>query len=117
MQRRTAGVLGAIAAIAAAPVAGATTTPANNSAVPVASSYAELLQPIPNATERLKLADAEASERPAVLIKAQYYAHHHHHHHHHYRYIRRVRPGYYWYGGRWLRNHHHHHHHHHHSHY
>jgi ABC-type Zn2+ transport system substrate-binding protein/surface adhesin len=66
-----------------------------------ARSFAELLQPIPDATVLLAaaeassardLADSESMDRRMV---AQYYHHHHHHHHHHYR-----------------RYHHHHHHHH-----
>jgi hypothetical protein len=90
----------------------AATSPADAPAVPVAASYAELLQPIPNAVERLRAADAEADARPARLIEAQYVAHHHHHHHHHNRgwYLKN---GYVWLGGAWvLRPHHHHHHHH-----
>jgi G3E family GTPase len=60
-----------------------------------ARSFAELLDPIPNAAgilraESERTQDEGSTERPLVL--AQYY-HHHHHHHHHY--------------------HHHHHHHHH----
>jgi hypothetical protein len=60
-----------------------------------ARSFAELLDPIPNASSVLQAederatADASADEKPMVV--AQYH-HHHHHHHHHY--------------------HHHHHHHH-----
>jgi G3E family GTPase len=75
-----------------------------------AASYADLLEPIPNAVERLKIADAQEAPQ-ARLIEAQYapaeppvVAHHHHHHHHHH--WRRHRRHYY---------HHHHHHHHHHS--
>ncbi len=66
-----------------------------------ASAYAALLNPIPNATEALKAADAAAREKaPAKIELAQYYYHHHHHHHHHQ-----------W----WRRRYHHHHHHHHHN--
>jgi hypothetical protein len=65
-----------------------------------ARSFAELLDPIPNAASVLKMederatADAPVDEKP--LVVAQYHHHHHHHHHHHY---------------------HHHHHHHHYRHY
>jgi hypothetical protein len=65
--------------------------------LPPARSFAELLDPIPNAANVLRVeyeraaTDASADERP--LVVAQYHHHHHHHHHHHYR-------------------HHHHHHHH-----
>jgi hypothetical protein len=81
------------------------------------TSYAELLQPIPNAVALLKTANeleaaartSKAGESGAQTQLAQYwphhhhhnnywrrryYHHHHHHHHHHWRY------------------HHHHHHHH-----
>jgi ABC-type nickel/cobalt efflux system permease component RcnA len=65
-----------------------------------ARSYAELLQPIPNAVALLMAADevtaardkAEAGQTPNVQLAQD----HHHHHHHH-------------------RRHRHHHHHHHHN--
>jgi hypothetical protein len=66
-----------------------------------ARSFAELLDPIPNAEKVLRsqnerISDAAASEdKPMVL--AQYYHHYHHHYHHH--------------------HHHYYHHHHHHHHY
>ena len=40
----------------------------------------ELLEPVPNALDALKTADA--APRPARLQLAQYHHHHHHHHHH-----------------------------------
>ena len=84
MNRKAATIVSAAAAIAGG-TAAVGATPAQAPAVPVAASYAELLEPIPNAVERLKLADAQAASRPAELIPAQYYQdyHHHHHHHHH----------------------------------
>ena len=104
--------LAGVAALAAAPAIATANTPA----VPVATSYAELLQPIPNATERLQLADAEDQAAAPRLIPAQWGRdHHHHHHHHHNRAWWLPAHGYYWFGGRWtLRPVHHHHHHHHH---
>lgn len=65
--------------------------PVNQSSVNRAEvqSYAELLEPIPNALEKLRVDDMQPPPR-ARLIPARF--HHHHHHHHHY--------------------HHHHHHHH-----
>jgi hypothetical protein len=118
MDRKTTTLLGTAAALAAAP--GLAAAPqAMQPAVPVAASYAELLEPIPNAVERLQLADTESAAQPPRLILAQYapapgpVAHHHHHHHHHNRrwYLAN---GYYWHGGAWvLRPVHHHHHHHH----
>ena len=66
-----------------------------------ARSFAELLDPIPNAQNVLR-AEIErsggAEEKPIVM--AQYYHHHHHHHHYHHHYY-----------------HHHHHHHYYHHHY
>jgi hypothetical protein len=66
-----------------------------------AGSFAELLDPIPNAENVLRAENERipdptvAEERPMVV--AEYYHHHHHHHYHHHYY-----------------HHHHHHHHHHH---
>ncbi len=66
MSRKTkAGVIGAITAMAAA-------VPA----VAPAQTFADLLQPIPNAVERLKLADAQ----DAQLIRTRMQAADHHHH-------------------------------------
>jgi hypothetical protein len=113
MDRKTAALAGAAAAALAVSPAAAMAGPSSGP-VPAATSYAELLQPIPNAVERLQQADAEA---PPQLIKAQVVVgvpHHHHHHHHHYNRAWYLRNGYYWLGGRWvLRPRHHHHHHHH----
>jgi hypothetical protein len=75
-----------------------------------ARSFAELLQPIPDATVLLAAAEAASARELSAdgesmdrRMQAQYYHHHHHHHHH------------------WRRYHHHHHHyyhhHHHHHHY
>lgn len=115
MDRKTALILGAAAALTAAPALAA--PHAERSAVPVAASYAELLTPVPNALERLKASDAEAMAQQPQLIEAQYYqrpvAHHHHHHHHNRRWY--MRNGYVWSNGGWIlrpRPHHHHHHHH-----
>jgi hypothetical protein len=107
-------LLGAAVALTAAP---ALATPADQApAIPVAASYAELLTPIPNAVERLKLADAEAQAQQPRLIEAQFIVPHHHHHHHHHNRRWYLQNGYYWNNGAWIlrpRPHHHHHHHHH----
>lgn len=123
MDGKTAKIIGvAAAALAAGPAlaqAGAPQEPA----VPAASSYSELLQPIPNAVERLKIADAEADAQ-ARLIPVQYGGyqyqndHHHHDHHHHNRRWYQSH-GYVWYLNRWVTRDYytaHHHHHHQHSH-
>lgn len=115
MERKIAGLIGAAAAI------GAVASPAAAAPAPTdvlqANSYADLLQPIPNASTKLEALDAQASEpaeKPVQL--AQFYYHHHHHHHHH-GYWHHHHHGYY--GPRVVvvpprfRHHHHHHHHHH----
>ena len=114
MDRKTATIVGAAAALTASPaLVGSSTVQAAPSPL-VAASYSELLEPIPNAVERLRTYDAEAAARPARLIPAQYNRHHHHHHHHHNRHWYRTH-GYSWLNGAWVlapRPHHHHHHHH-----
>ena len=123
-------VMGAMSSLVALPTAGA--AGAATPPLPRAQSYADLLQPIPNAAEKLRAADS-ATLQPAVatpgdakLVPAAY------------RYVwerRRVyyrtyrrpryRRHYYYYGYRYYappvipylyyRHHHHHHHHHHHG--
>ncbi|WP_353227055.1 hypothetical protein [Novosphingobium sp.] len=63
--------------------------------IPAAVSYADLLEPVPDALARLHADDAMAAD--AHMIQAQYrggYDHHHHHHHHHH-----VRHSTRWYRG------------------
>jgi hypothetical protein len=81
--------LGALNAAEAAPIA--SPAPAD---ILRANSFADLLEPIPNAAAQLRVVDesAPATSANENIQLAQY---HHHHHHHHYR-----------------RRHHHHHHHH-----
>lgn len=104
MDKHLAGMIGAVSAlVATAPAQAATARPLTVDASMQASSYADLLRPIPNALAVLKAmaaaqgattSEAPISEGQATVQKVQF---HHHHHHHHYR-----------------RRHHHHHHHHHH---
>ena len=107
-------------AAAMAIATGATTAPmAVAEPIPAAFSYADLLQPLPDAAERLRLDDAAGPDE-AHLIPAQLnigigVGHHHHHHHHSARWYRS--HGFYWNGQVWIqgpppRPHHHHHHHH-----
>ena len=101
---------GAAVALASAPMAGLA-APADAPAVPPAASYADLLQPIPNAVARLQVADLREAAATAQLIPAQY----DHHHHHYVRHDRRwyISHGYYWFHGQWVLRpppHHHHHH-------
>ncbi|MBV8592773.1 MAG: hypothetical protein JOZ27_00565 [Caulobacteraceae bacterium] len=119
MDKSIFGLTAALGALAALPAA-ANPSDASQPALPRAQSWSELLDPIPNAVEKLQLVNAEDAAQPR-LIEAQYVApvvaHHHHHHsqtvyvqrhhHHHYvrvrryRHVRRVVV---------VRHHHHHHH-------
>ncbi len=81
MKIRMAALLGSTAALLAVPAAQAA-APATQSQQPLAaSSYAELLEPVPNAVQALE-ADNSA-QQPARMQLAQYHHHHHHYHHHH----------------------------------
>jgi hypothetical protein len=92
MDKRIAGLLGAAAALTA--VSGAQAMTPQGTELAPAASYADLLQPVPNAVALLKDDDARLAQTPASGATRVAQAHHHHHHH--------------------RRRHHHHHHHHHH---
>ena len=110
MDKKIAGLLGAVAGLASVSAANATTqTPANPTEALQASSYADLLAPIPNAKELLIADDTARSDQPARVQLAQITVQVGHHHHHHHRYHRKVIIK--------RHNRHHHHHHHHHSNY
>lgn len=114
MDKKIAGLLAAVAGLALTGSAQAAIPPAPDASQALqASSYGDLLAPIPNAVALMKADDAARAQtaqtpnsEPASDVQvAQFYRpfyHHHHHHHHHHSYY-----GYY-------RNYHHHHHHHHH---
>jgi hypothetical protein len=116
MEKKIAGLLGAMATLGAFNAAEAAPIP---SPAPTdilrANSFADLLEPIPNAAALLQAVDESrpsASADENVQL-AQYYHHHHHHHHSQYRrYYDEPRviivPRRY----RYYRHHHHHHHHH-----
>lgn len=94
MQKTMVGLVGAVAALGALDAAVA--APMASTVPPMqASSFAELLEPIPNAAAALRIADmqAPAGAEDNQVVQVRY----HHHHHHH-----------------WRRHRHHHHHHHHH---
>jgi hypothetical protein len=116
MDKKIAGLLGAVAALTSVDAAQATTTPPVNPTETMrAASYADLLTPIPNAVALLDADDAARSQRPAAegadgVQVAQY--HHHHHHHHHRRTII-IRRHHHHHHHHYRRYHHHHHHHHH----
>jgi hypothetical protein len=93
LDKKLAGLLGAVAALGTIGTAQASTAPAPTDVL-AANSYAELLQPIPDASARLKALDEQ--QRTGTKEGGIQLAYRHHHHHHHY--------------GR--RRHHHHHHHH-----
>jgi hypothetical protein len=108
MEMKIAGLLGAMATLGAFNTAQAAPAPAPSDVLR-ANSFAELLEPIPNAAALLKAVD-ESQPNPSLNENVQLvqYHHHHHHHHHHHAYRRYgpvlVVPRY--------RRHHHHHHHH-----
>ena len=106
MEKKIAGVLGAVAALTTLTAAQAAPTD-----VLRANSYAELLNPIPDATAKLRVLNEREASQPAEQEKTLQLAYHHHHHHHHRAYFRRpviVVPH--------RRYHHHHHHFYHHHH-
>ena len=118
MDKKIAGLLGAVATLGTLGTAQAAPAPMD---VLQANSYADLLEPIANASALLQAIDESAPPKASENVQlAQFYYHHHHHHHHHHSFYRRryydydapvvVVPGY-----RRYYHHHHHHHHHHHS--
>jgi hypothetical protein len=111
MDKKLSGLLGTVAAVAMCHASAAAPQAAGQPDPLEVHSYAELLNPIPNAVALLVADDSRKSEE-AKIEPAQYVYHHHHHHHHHHRYWRG--PVYPWWGRRY---HHHHHHHHHHQYY
>jgi hypothetical protein len=119
MDRKIAGVIGAVAALGTVGGANAAAAATNPADVLKAESFADLLKPVPNATEALRAIDAAApAPQPGGERVAQFYRHHHHHHafyyhhHHHHRAIVRVAPGIAVVVPRRRFYHHHHHHHH-----
>lgn len=93
MDKKIAGLLGAVAALASLDAAQAATSAVPNPAATMrAGSYAELLAPIPNAVALLSADDAARTGQSSA--KGTQLAQHHHHHRYHRRH----------------RRHHHHHH-------
>jgi hypothetical protein len=89
MDKKIVGLIAAIGSVAPMSAAQAAVSPLEVSQVMNARSFAELLEPIPDASAILKMAD----ETPVLDARDSVMAMDHHHHHHRYR------------------NHHHHHHH------
>jgi hypothetical protein len=119
MEKKIAGLLGAMATLGAmnAAEAAPAPTPAPTDVLR-ANSFADLLEPIPNAASLLQAID-ESGPAPSTnenVQLAQLYVYHHHHHHHHHHGMRRYGPRVIVVPPRYGRyRHHHHHHHHHHS--
>jgi hypothetical protein len=89
MEKKIAGLVGAVAALGtlAAVQAAPARTPPTVSPLE-ANSYADLLQPIPNAVALLKVVDERAPTSSEANV--QLAQNHHHHHHHHHSHSRRV---------------------------
>jgi hypothetical protein len=109
MEKKLAGLLGAMATLGAFTAAQAAPMP---SPAPTdilrANSFADLLNPIPNAAALLQAVDESGPVSSANENVQLVQYHHHHHHHHHHHGLRRIVP-------RIIlgpRRHHHHHHHH-----
>ena len=83
MEKKIAGLLGAVAALGAFTAAEAAPMPAPADILR-ANSFADLLEPIPNAAALLQAVDESAPVTSADgnIQLAQYHHHHHHHHHH-----------------------------------
>ena len=117
MDKKIAGLLGAVAALGSVDTTQAATQPAPNPAETLrAASYADLLTPIPDAVALLNADDAARAQRTAESadgVKVAQYHHHHHHHHHRRLFI--IRRHHHHHHHHYRRYHHHHHHHHHHS--
>lgn len=114
MEKKIAGLIGAIATLGSftAADAGVISTPSAPDILK-ANSFADLLEPIPNALALLQVVD-ESGPIPSAdqnVQLAQFY--HHHHHHHHHSHYRRYEPRIVIVPPRFRRHHHHHHHHHH----
>jgi hypothetical protein len=116
---KVVGLVGAISGLATLDASQAASLEGPNTrGLTPARSYAELLEPIPNALAVLQAIDAAEAARgaqeagsDASVTLVQYYHHHHHnrwwrHHHHHNRWWR-----HHHHHNRWWRRHHHHHHH------
>jgi len=115
MDKKIAGLLGAAAALTSMTSATQAAPPQTTELAP-ATSYRDLLNPIPNAVPILRADDQRLARRQStegtqlaqVSVQVGHHHHHHHHHgvrirvghHHHHHHVVGVRVG-----------HHHHHHH------
>jgi hypothetical protein len=110
MEKKIAGLLGAMATLGAFNAAEAAPIP---SPAPTdvlrANSFADLLEPIPNAAAQLQAVD-ESAPVPSANENVQLAQYHHHHHHHHHSQYRRYAPRIVVVPRRYRHHHHHHHH-------
>jgi hypothetical protein len=112
MEMKIAGLLGAMATLGACNAAEAAPmahpAPAE---ILNANSFADLLEPIPNAVALLQVVEESGpiSSADENVQQVQFY-HHHHHHHHHSQYRRYYQPRFIVVPRRYRHHHHHHHH-------
>jgi hypothetical protein len=87
MTKTRALLLCSTAALLTFSAAGQAATPAaaDSTTALGANSYADLLEPIPNAVALLQADNAARAQQPARVQLAQYHDHHSYHHHHSYR--------------------------------
>ena len=83
MDKTIIGLVGAASALVLANGAGATAALAGPARLAPAQSYAELLDPIPDAISRVTAPSDDVDGGVVTVELAQYHHHHHHHHHHH----------------------------------
>jgi hypothetical protein len=106
MDKKLMGMLGAASTLAllAGGSASAATSGTEPAGVAPANSFAELLDPIPNAVDVLKVDNENRASEPAQAPEqvAQYHHHHHHHYYHHHHH-------HYYHHHHWYHHHHHHH--------
>jgi hypothetical protein len=117
MEKKIAGLLGAVATLGAFSGAQAAPTPSPTPTdVMRANSFADLLEPIPNASALLQAIDESAPAQPAdsniqlAQVVIGIGRDHHHHHHHHAGYGRYYAPRVVVVPRRYRHHHHHHHH-------
>ena len=86
MDKRIAGLLGGVAALTTLGTAQAAAPATSAGGALSASSYADLLTPVPDAMAALKADDAakqnETRTQVAQVVIVDRHHHHHHHHHH-----------------------------------
>jgi hypothetical protein len=115
MDQKIVGIVGAVAGLASLDATqGVANASPNPQGLTEAKSYAELLDPIPNALATLRAADVAATgqkdeARTSGDVRLAY---HHHHHHHHHRFYHHHHHHHWWRPRRYHHHHHHHHHHH-----